>query len=944
MAISWSSWHYSGNNGMRIGIDYSWGGLSGGNKRTITWKIYTHNQYRYNDNQKIDLDDDFSGSQTISYSNTQNAGVTKLRGTRTYTYTYKANEYGSSPGTVTLRADVIQSYNGSRPGKRRTVSIPARPIATPAPPSNLTVMRETDSRVSLSWVNNNTGSAPYTTVEIQRRELSEDGWSNFSTLTTLAGSLYGFIDTTVTANRAYDYQIRATNNSGSSEYAASATTPAYMTPAAVTDLVAGVSGSGTSIDVTWTNNAYDDPGNMVRVERSVNGGAYSTVTNLAAGSESWTDATPGAGTNQYRIRIYRTTPFSLNSSTAVSNSVTTIVPPLAPTTLNPNGVKRDFTQDQIFSWRHNHGGDGAAQTHYTMQVSSNGGSTWTAFQATNIASSVSSIEVPGGTLSNGLPYVWRVQTQGNTGESFGPFSASASVVGEAAPVIALTSPPSTVNTLPVSVDWTYSQASGNPQTLWLVQLYHGPVVDFENLIETYSDFGDDTSVELGVELIDGQTYTIRLFVQSTDGILSNVIDHSFTIDLLNPVEGVLEADYDACSGTVDLAVSIDDSFGLYDDADHFDIQRQLPNGDWLTIASGLPPRSTYPEQYTEDFDGVPEEPNYGWDTNTDNDTKDPAGPLEPDSSVSVNGGYSLKESWIVSATAGRPQWVGYEFADLIPGQEYTMVSSVYMSANSGPIRPEMLGSPGTYGPVIEGAPNTWIENAFTFVPDGNVVNVGFSNLAPDEGQTLNIDKVVLYVGSVTGYDETLPDPLLVTDTVPDTTGTNTYRVITYALSGTATIGPEVSVDGTNDDSDSCGWVFVSYGRGFKNILRVGGDIDFAATTQRQRGATHYLGRSLPLLGVGAETDVIVQVSGVLMWPEEDCVDDPCDYDSSADDWEEGSLNAGIVCYRDYTGRRFFGSLSEVVIGKGVRKNTAPISFTVTQTQYTERTGLLMGAL
>lgn len=939
MAISWSSWHYSGNNGMRIGIDYSWGGLSGGNKRTITWKIYTNNQYRYNDNQSIDLDDDFSGSQTINYSNTQGAGTTSLRGTRTYTYTYKSNEYGSSPGTVTLRADVTKSYNGSKPGKRRTVSIPARPYTPPAPPSDVAVARITDNLVHLSWTNNTSGAAPYTTLEIQRREYLGTDWSPWSLITTVAGSVNNWNDSTTVDNAAYEYRIRAVNSAGASNYEDAVSSTVYMTPGPVSDVTAQVIAGTIKLD--WTNTTYTHSNNSVKIERSNNGGAYTTVATLNPVVTTWTDSTPGTGTKQYRISIIRTVPTSLSSAPVLSDVVTTVAPPLAPTELFPTG-KVDFSEDQTFKWKHNHAGDGIPQSAYELQVSSDGGSTWTAYAPGLTVSTVSERLVPGGTLSNGVDYLWRVRTRGDVATGVGAWSTPVSVRGEYAPVISIVSPPSVVQSFPAVIDWTYFQADGHPQTYWAAGVYEGPVFDPERLIATY--FGTtETEVDIGEELLDGGEYTVRVIVISTDSIQA-FADKTFVVDLLPPQPGVIDGQYDPCTGTVGLEISLGDESG-YDSVDHFDLQRQMDDGDWFTVASGLPPGAPYPVQYSQGFPSPatdPDEPTYGWVTDTDDDTKDPSGTPSLDTVTYLDGNASLKVPWAVPLTPGKPQWVGFRFTDLIPGQEYTLVSSVRWTSGSGPIRPEMLGAPGSFGPTIVGAADTWHTNAFTFVPDGSEVSVGYSNLNPDDGQFLNVDRAVLYVGAVTGYDQTLSDPLLITDTVPNVAAPNKYRVITYAPSGTATIGSEITVAPVDENGQPCGWVFLSYGRGFRNIVRLGGDIQFSVTSQRQRSTAHYLGRQRPLLGVGQATDLVVQASGVLMWPEEDCPGEPCDYDSSAAEWEAASLDAGIVCYRDYTGRRVFGALSEVVVSKGPRSNTAPISFTVTETQYTERPGLLMG--
>lgn len=180
MAIQWGSWSYSGNNGMRVGIDVTTSKVtSTSSSVTFTWKVYTQNQYRYADNGEV-LATSGAVSSSTTFNNTQSAGTTTLRVTKTSSYTYST--YGSSPGTRYLSASVSGTYNGSHPGVTRTVAIPARPIATPDAPTGTKVSRSSDVMSTVQWDNHT--SKPYTSITVQR---SLDSGSDV-TIATVKGS------------------------------------------------------------------------------------------------------------------------------------------------------------------------------------------------------------------------------------------------------------------------------------------------------------------------------------------------------------------------------------------------------------------------------------------------------------------------------------------------------------------------------------------------------------------------------------------------------------------------------------------------------------------------------------------------------------------------------------------------------------------------------------
>jgi hypothetical protein len=69
-----------------------------------------------------------------------------------------------------------------------------------------------------------------------------------------------------------------------------------------------------------------------------------------------------------------------------------------------------------------------------------------------------------------------------------------------------------------------------------------------------------------------------------------------------------------------------------------------------------------------------------------------------------------------------------------------------------------------------------------------------------------------------------------------------------------------------------------------------------------------------------------------------CLDpDDCTYDSPPTDWLNAAHLAEIACYRDFTGRRYFGELHDVTTADELWPGKANVSFGLTETGFEERT-------
>lgn len=580
MAIQWGSWSYSGGNGMRVGIDVSVSSVNHSSSSvTFTYRIYTQNQYNYNNpsGPTITYSGSFSGSSTTSFSNTQGAGTQTLRATKTYTRSYGSSEYGSSPGSVSFGAAVSGMYNGSTPSKSVSTSIPARPYDKPAAPSNVNTVRNNDGRSTTSWSRNATSGEPYSSQTVQRALDASGPWS---TVATVSGTATSWVDNGIRDNRYYRYRVRANNSKGSSGWTAG--NGIRTSPAAPSNVKAATISGGASIRLTWTVNKSYASGTE-DIERQVNGGSWVFVANVND-TGVWTDTNPGVGTNRYRIRENVSSQGQqLWSSWVMSNVVSTIVPPLAPTNLKPNGIIVDAVSagGVPITWQHNDGGDGSDQTRFQARKSFDGGSTWS-------NSAIYDTDVSAHTLgnwTNGDTYLWQVRTWGSHADP-GPWSSSATIITSTTPTVTLTapSPGEIITSLPVVPQWVFNQDEGLNQVGWQGEIRNAGGTVVASVVGTTAS---SWTVPLSALLEDGETYTARIRARANT-IWSDWDEVSFTVDLLPPAEATITPTFDPESGTMILDLHAGEPEpGVSNDIDTVAVQRRIDGGPWVTLFEGV---------------------------------------------------------------------------------------------------------------------------------------------------------------------------------------------------------------------------------------------------------------------------------------------------------------------------------------------------------------------
>ena len=168
----------------------------------------------------------------------------------------------------------------------------------PAAPSGLKATTISGCEIDLQWTNNATNA---TSVVILR---STDGVS-FAQIGATANNGTNYSDTSLSPGTTYYYQVVANNADGNSPVSNTAhtSTQAAQPPAAPSGLTA--TGVATNqIKLTWIDNSANEDG--FNLERSTNGGNYSSVGMVVAGVTNYSDIGLAAGTTYfYRVQAFR---------------------------------------------------------------------------------------------------------------------------------------------------------------------------------------------------------------------------------------------------------------------------------------------------------------------------------------------------------------------------------------------------------------------------------------------------------------------------------------------------------------------------------------------------------------------------------------------------------------------------------------------------------------
>lgn len=936
MAISWGSWEYSNGNGMRVGIEATVPSVSHGQARvTATFKVYTQNQYSYNDDQSLTI----SGSSdwtNPSYHNNDGSGAV-LRTTKTFEHEYSEteNSYGTGNArTVTLTATVAGAYNGVSPTKTVTVGIPRRPYAAPAAPSAYGASRVSDTSVSLAWTRHPSVGAPYDYQHASVWDNVSNSWKDYAsdysgTATTASHSISG--------NRRYRWRIWARNSAGRSAMEYSnfiQTTPSA--PASLTNAKGGTS----SILLRWTNqasaqNGYDYD---TLIEEQANGGAWTQVATVNAGVTSFLREGRNPGTAyRYRVRARSTVGDTTYSGySTASNSITLQLPPAAITNLT---AARTSDTSHTVSWT-NHPTTSAPYDKIVVQRRDT---------TTNTLKTIATL--PGTATSfvdTGTAFNQRFHYSAYAINSVGQSPLASSVYYQTTPsAITVTS----FRAVPggVKLTWANNTPSGYVYTLGVRYYENGTLVtDTVTLTSgtteyTVSPVNLAANYKVGIRVlasvgnsgwVDSETIGAATIPSAPDGLAPNgkVIDlardqvlswvHNPSAD--DSGQTKLELRYSSNAGSTWTSLPVVTST---------ESSWTLPAG---TLANG----ATYDWQVRTWGVHATASPWSASATLTGSATPEilvtsPTTVALETSTVNVAWTYTDQEG--TNQAAWELQFLDSlgNIIEAQQGQDATTsltLATATEDASSYLLRVRVQDSETLWSDWFEVfvttdfTPPAPVDMAAEYSTDSGA---GVLSLAPtpdEPGVSLPATSATLQRRIIDpeteefGEWETIaenvdPAATLVDPTAP-IAGDGEYRVVTYSAAPSSVTSTPVKLNTVEDR-----WVYLSGGTNFSQVCRLMGNVAISSSASRDRALYNFAGRPKPVLFQGEARSRQVDISGIL------------DEESTPPaQWEALIHRGGVMLLRDPLGRRIYGSVSDVSLDR-LSVELYSVSFTLTEVDY-----------
>ena len=446
-----------------------------------------------------------TGWKSVSYNGTTTLATASFdvaRGASDKTATCIAYAEGGGTGIYAGGTDYATLY----------VTVPK--VLSPNAPTGCTATYVSDSQASVSWTNGTADTDhPRDATLVERR----DGSNEWAQVASVSGTASSYTDNGISPNGQYQYRVRAKNAAGYSAYSTSGSI--YTTPAAPASVTLDKTAATTvqvNVTGTWVYAVTYD------VELTYDGGA--TWSTVATSTSLPYSATVSGGTVQFRVRATRG---ALASAWTLSASLVTITPPLAPTIVQAPANPSAYGEQAEVAWTPNHP-DGSSQASAEIKVTNPGGTstTYTVTTATSYQ------------LTPNATGMWtaQVRTKG-LDPSYGEWSQSVSWAVANPPAVVITSPATDgtdINALPMTVSWTVTDSTGVSTQRIIIEggseiLNRTLAGDVRTLSLTASD----------VDLIDGETYTIRIRVMGGSGLVTEQT-RTFDVSWLAPTAPLLQ--------------------------------------------------------------------------------------------------------------------------------------------------------------------------------------------------------------------------------------------------------------------------------------------------------------------------------------------------------------------------------------------------------------------
>ena len=305
------------------------------------------------------------GADAASFDIVSGSGQIRTRTGVTY------NHEAKSTHTVVVKAD---DGNGGTDTVTVTITVTDvdEPPGQPAAPS-VSATAGSITSLDVTWTApTNTGPA-IASYDLQYREGTSGNFTNGPQNVTGTSAAIG----SLAADTSYEVQVRATNAEGDGDWSVAGTgrTTATSVPGAPTGLTATASGT-TAIDLSWSAPASTGGSAITGYKIEVSSDGGSSWSDLVANTSNTTTTYAHTGLTAGATRHYRVSAINANGTGTASNvasATTGTTVPGAPTGLSATA---SGTTAINLSWSAPASTGGSAITGYKIEVSSDGGSSW----------------------------------------------------------------------------------------------------------------------------------------------------------------------------------------------------------------------------------------------------------------------------------------------------------------------------------------------------------------------------------------------------------------------------------------------------------------------------------------------------------------------------------------------------------------------------------------
>ena len=417
-----------------------------------------------------------------------------------------------SPGTSTYYR--VKAHNSVGTGApSNAVRATTKVVTAPAAPTGLTATADGPTVINLRWTApSNTGGAAITGYRIESFRLGGGFWTDVTRNTQSTATTY--MHTGLTANTKLYYRVSAINTAGTGGASSSvrATTTAATAPAAPTGLTAKPDGP-TIINLSWTapsrNGGVAITGYQIESSPTGTGDTWTNLvdnTKSTATTYAHTGLTAGT-TRHYRVRAINSVDPGAWSNVDMATTAAVATAPDAPTALTATA---DGQTTITLSWTAPASNGGAVIMGYRIEVSTDGGTSFSELVASHSTTSYSHTGLDAGTARH-----YRVLAINSAGRSGWSNTDSATTTAATAPGAPPNLQVRTNGFHDVRLTWG-RPPSDSPITGYKVEWSTDGGTNWETLIG-YDDLTRTRYQFLSSRLTPGKMFHFRVLARSASG-------------------------------------------------------------------------------------------------------------------------------------------------------------------------------------------------------------------------------------------------------------------------------------------------------------------------------------------------------------------------------------------------------------------------------------------